>query len=47
MKESELSELKKALASARPVGTGTIICKGRAYRIDYNYNPPKIKEIEL
>lgn len=42
---SDYDKLIEYLASARPVGKGTIIYKGKAYRIDYDYNPPKIEEV--
>lgn len=44
---SEYDEVMKYLMDAKPIGTRTILCDGKAFRIDHNYNPPKVEEIEL
>ena len=44
---SEYDDMIDYLTNSKPIGTGTVFYKGKAYRIDYNYNPPKVEEIEL
>lgn len=43
---SDYDKLMEYRANAKPVGKATLIYKGKAYRIDYDYNPPKIEEVE-
>lgn len=42
---NDYEKVIKYLANAKTIGTGTLLYKGKAYRIDYNYNPPKIKKL--
>lgn len=44
---SEYEKMMEYLCNAKPIGTQTVFYKGRAFRVDHNYNPPKVEEIEL
>ena len=44
---SEYDEVMKYFMDAKPIGTETIFYGGKVFRIDHNYNPPKVEEIEL
>ena len=42
---NDYEKVIECLANAKPIGTGTLLYKGKVYHIDYNYNPLKVEEL--
>jgi len=42
----EYDEAIEEILAARPVGKGVIFNNGRLFEVDYNFNPPRVTEIE-
>lgn len=47
MSENLYDEVTKLLQNARPIGKGVVFSDGKIYELDYNYNPPRVREIKV